>query len=395
MGEIKYKPANAARSEVASRKGFDKAKRILEIVGTSLASFAVLIAFIAAFCVRVTATATGDDLTAIVGQTESESIFYYFGKAYADIADILAGMPEYNGVYATGLYVSTALNTVVGIAMLVCVTVGTIMSIIAFVKFMTHKTDDGNLCPAVFTVVSLLAGAMAFRSLNYVDVNAYGNVNGSVSLDLSSGTEAGIVFAALFLVCGIICKIIKAGKDNLPAKKLVCRIFGAAGAFFCVIALSSASTAAIEMRASSSVTTRNMNFPLLLLSLSFMRSMGIDDSLADKPYEFGALYCGMISAVLVLITILFFALTLCGFLRSYKGKYTACGMVFSIIACACSLAALVVYVVDLAKVSAILGSSGIKYGVGSAVSVFVLSLITLVHSVVKFILSKQIEKQAE
>ena len=50
---------------------------------------------------------------------------------------------------------------------------------------------------------------------------------------------------------------------------------------------------------------------------------------------------------------------------------------------------------SMAKVSAILGSSGIKYGVGSAVSVFVLSLITLVHSVVKFILSKQIEKQAE
>ena len=154
MGEIKYKPANAARSEVASRKGFDKAKGVLEIVGTSLASFAVIIAFIAAFCLRVTAVATGDDLTSIVGQAESESIFYYFGRAYADIADILAGMPEYNGVYATGLYVSTALNTVVGIAMLVCVIVGTIMSIIAFVKFMTHKTDDGNLCPAVFTVVS-------------------------------------------------------------------------------------------------------------------------------------------------------------------------------------------------------------------------------------------------
>lgn len=395
VGEIKYKPANAARSEVASRKGFDKAKRILEIVGTSVASFAVLIAFIAAFCVRVTATATGDDLTAIVGQTESESIFYYFVKAYADIADILAGMPEYNGVYATGLYVSTALNTVVGIAMLVCVTVGTIMSIIAFVKFMTHKTDDGNLCPAVFTVVSLIAGAIAFKSLNYVDARVYGSVSGTVKIGLSAGTEAGLTFAALFLIGGIICKIIKQGKDNLPAKKLVCRIFGAMGAFFCVIALSSAGEAAIEMRAYSSPSTSEMNFSPVLLALTFISGLKVTDTAANKPNEFGALYCGMISAVLVLITILFLALTLCGFLRSYKGKYTACGMVFSIIACACSLAALVAYVVDLAKVSAILGSSGIKYGVGSAVSVFVLSLITLVHSVVKFILSKQIEKQAE
>ena len=138
-----------------------------------------------------------------------------------------------------------------------------------------------------------------------------------------------------------------------------------------------------------------MNFSPVLLALTFISGLKVTDTAANKPNEFGALYCGMISAVLVLITILFLALTLCGFLRSYKGKYTACGMVFSIIACACSLAALVVYVVDLAKVSAILGSSGIKYGVGSAVSVFVLSLITLVHSVVKFILSKQIEKQAE
>lgn len=113
VGEIKYKPANAARSEVASRKGFDKAKGVLEIVGTSLASFAVIIAFIAAFCLRVTAVATGDDLTSIVGQTESESIFYYFGRAYADIADILAGMSEYNGAYATGLYVSTALKRLI------------------------------------------------------------------------------------------------------------------------------------------------------------------------------------------------------------------------------------------------------------------------------------------
>lgn len=399
VGEIKYKPANAARCEVAAKKDYGKAKRILEIVGTSLASFAVLIAFIAAFCVRVTATATGDDLTAIVGQTESESIFYYFGKAYADIADILAGMTEYNGSYATGLYVSTALNTVVGIAMLACVIVGTIMSIIAFVKFMTRKTEEGNLRPAVFTVISLIAGAIAFQSLNYVDVSAYGTMDGTVKLGLSSGTEAGLTFAALFLIGGIICKIIKQGKDNLPAKKLVCRIFGAVGALFCVIALSSAGETAIEMKAtystSSSYSSRTMSFPLLPLSLTFMSTLNVADTAATKPNEYGAFYCGIISAVLILITILFLAFVLCKFLRSYKDKYTAGGMVFSIIACACSLVALVVYVVGMANVSKLLGTSGVKYNVDSVVSVFVLSVITLVHSVVKFILSKQIEKQAE
>ena len=395
VGEIKYKPANAARGEVHAKKDRSRVKKVLEIVGTSLASFAVVIAFIAAFCLRVTATSSGDNLSSVVGQTESASIFYYFGRAYADVADILAEMTEYNGAYATGLYVSTILNTVVGIATLVCVIVGTVKSIIAFVKFMTHKTEEGNLRPAVFTVVSLLAGAMAFQSLNYVDVNAYGNVSGSVTLELSSGTEAGIVFAALFLVGGIICKIIKAGKDNLPAKKLVCRIFGAAGAFFCVIAMSSAGTAAIEMKAFSSVTTRIMNFPLLLLSLSFMRSLSVDDSIANKPYEFGAFYCGLISAVLVLLTILFLAVTLVKFLRAYDGKYSVGGTVFSIIACVCSLAALVVYAVGLANVSSVMGASGVKYEVGSVISAFVLSLITLVHSVVKLILNLQIKKQAE
>lgn len=226
------KPAAAKTAQPAS--GW---KRVLLLVGGACAMAAVFFSFLFVFFLGCSAAGSldaGSSSTALV--SDSPSLFYYFGEAYADLEDALAQLTSYSGYYATSMYLCTVFGTVISAAVLVSVTVFTILAVVRYIQQMFGKSGKSAGPCAFGAYFSYAAGAVLYTALHAVKISVDGSgTSASASIVYNGATLAGIILGAIFLAAyAVLCAI---ARGKFRAAYLAHNILTLAAILFCAAAM--------------------------------------------------------------------------------------------------------------------------------------------------------------
>ena len=217
-------------------------ERVLKILASSFAMLAALTAMIFVFFVGLVASIDGsEELISSISSVplEPNNIFYYFGEAYRDLAelDILTANRELN----VCAYLTTALTTASVSIMLVTTLVFFVLALIRFIRQMTGKTTKSIVRLAAAAYFSFVAGALLFFSSSgvYVDIGASSSgysVSAAISVSFNGATIAGLCVGAAMLAACLGCSIPCDERKNGVGEAILRYIGGIAQiVVFCVL----------------------------------------------------------------------------------------------------------------------------------------------------------------
>lgn len=217
-------------------------ERVLKILASSFAMLAALTAMIFVFFVGLVASIDGsEELISSISSVplEPNNIFYYFGEAYRDLAelDILTANRELN----VCAYLTTALTTAAVCIMLVTTLVFFVLALIRFIRQMTGKTTKSIVRLAAAAYFSFVAGALLFFSSSgvYVDIGASSSgysVSAAISVSFNGATIAGLCVGAAMLAACLGCSIPCDERKNGVGEAILRYIGGIAQiVVFCVL----------------------------------------------------------------------------------------------------------------------------------------------------------------
>ncbi len=337
-----YAPRRPLTAEEAAERKQRHANVLQKVMrycsqGFSLAMAAFALIFV--FLVGITATVSANGESASGGT----DIYYYFGDVYREIGDLLGGMTEYSGTFATSVYLYAVPQTVLIAVFLLAVAALSITGIVLDILRLTGKRRDGKSV-SLYAFLLYTAFAAAFMATNSVWLDMkqlFGS--GSFFIHANGATAAGIalgsVFFTLYIACRITANARKLFKENLVTTVL---------AFVCVplalVVFSVAATPLVQMFTSG--THVLSAGPLMLLA-----AIGILCQTDEAAAAFGEGYAAGSIAMLLLCYLFAAAVITVGLLCMRKSWLAALSpqkngaLAWSVVLTACSAGLLVSYIV--------------------------------------------------
>ncbi|MBE5757056.1 MAG: zinc ribbon domain-containing protein [Clostridiales bacterium] len=180
--------------------------KILDVVGNSVLMLGVVFSLIFIFFIGFSETIGGVEVA-----SSSNSIFYYFGKAYDNLKSLFSMLSNYSASFKTSYYLTTILQTVVVASCLIGCIIFTILATVRFVKKMCNKSTKS---PALFSLLSIVFYFVCVTSLKNIIYYEY--LEGIETIVLNTITKTGII---LSIVCALSYYALKIVNDALTLNK--------------------------------------------------------------------------------------------------------------------------------------------------------------------------------
>ena len=137
--------------------GIATKNNVLEIIGSSILMMGALISLIFVFLIGLGEYKMSSSIIGSIGGlgfnlSDDNNIFYFFGKAYKDIAKTLDVLNSFSASFETGLYLPTILTTIVSATSVICCVTFTILAIVRFSKKLCGKEEKS---PVLFALLSI------------------------------------------------------------------------------------------------------------------------------------------------------------------------------------------------------------------------------------------------
>lgn len=207
---------NAAPAAGETAKKFDWNK-FFKISAAAMALCLTAFTFIFLFCTGVTPTYSYN-IPIDVPRTEV-NYFYYFGKAYSDVAGELSQTAGADPFYYDTAYILPVFGTLVSAAALIAVTALSVFAVIRSIGNLTGKTEKTGEGFAVAAYFAYIAGALALLALNAqkaeLSMSQYDiSVSANAGVQLNGPTIGGIVLGAIFTAALLTFKLLPRGKKS-------------------------------------------------------------------------------------------------------------------------------------------------------------------------------------
>ena len=266
---------NARKAQAKEKKGMsEKAQKRLSLASGILMMGAVFLSLIFSFFIGIRQSLPA---ASYYSSYETYTVWYYFGRAYYAIADVLAGQ-HYSAYTAASYLIPAILSTIIAAATLAASISFTLM---ATVKFGLHfkRADVNYYKPATAAVFSFILGATLFDCIHSVSTpENYASLNDS--------TITGMVFCCLLIIPSLILRTISIGngfKNKQTVLNFVCSVLTI---FFLTLVSGFAISEQAECTFSSAVySSHSINLYELNRTLSLMYGTGANVS-ADFTASF-------------------------------------------------------------------------------------------------------------
>ena len=372
------------------------------------AVFALIFVFLIGF-VGVTTETTG---TKTVTAEEGMNIYYFFGNAYKDLADVKTQVEamQCESLLIADAYLYTIICTVLAAVTIGCVVGFAVPAIISYVKYATGKTEKMDSKWALLTIFSFLGGVAALFAQNYINVKTVLNGTTQTMMTKANGaTIAGVVLCIVFAGLWFVAKMVSYGKEwknKAFVKKAVCVTLSVCllSAFFGVwqylaqtmevINVTSAGTSFVPVeniaRVKASPTCYNEYF------IGLAETMLADGALVKLEANLMAFYvCNILMVFVSIAGVVCVAGNIQSRCAAAEGKKYA-GLIFSIVLFALTVVVLVLFIVMNANANvlferAMKGSSGaeVNYGYGPCIAVMILAGLNLAVSITQTVFERQ------
>lgn len=228
----------AAPAGAEAKKSDCSAEKILGYISNGSALMTALITLIFVFLIGVVVT-----VNASITVTETQSLFYYFGKGFKSIKEMKDTLGDSVSPFSVNVqYIPVSLGAVIAACTLILVTAFSITAIVYGILNLTGKSKKSGTKFAIASFISFTTGSVLLLAL----VNeAFDNGTVTASVSLNGATIAGIVLSALFALITAGASVAVRGKELLNAKSLTNLIVSSAVAVLTCAVLGLSSTAII------------------------------------------------------------------------------------------------------------------------------------------------------
>jgi len=314
-------------------------RKILARCGTSFALVAAIFSLIFVFTIGFTLKGSPNFEEAWnqlgVSNVEDISIYDFFGKNYEDIQLLLNN--RYTGTgnaaisnidhWATALYLTAVLNTIIAAATLIAVTALSITAIVNTAQKLSGKNVKHAESFAFAAFMTFVIGVVALLALNLVTANARNvstssssqPVNMSAAVTFNDATMAGLVLGAIFAGLSLACYV-ASRKIRTPISQFVLNlVFTLAGAVLVTITLNFAYNTAFINKYAYNYNSTTIGLPAAALTQIWGMKIGITLDTIDETF---ALLCAteIIQIALVIVA----GITLIKFvIGMFNGKFGA------------------------------------------------------------------------
>ena len=206
----------APKARLNEKKGMsEKSQKRLRLASGILMMAAVFLSLLCAFFIGVRQSVSNGSY---FGSYETYTVWYYFGRAYYAVDNVLTGS-NYSTYAAASYLIPTIFSTIIAAATLTATIAFTLM---ATVKFGLHfkRANVNYYKPATAAVFSFMLGATLFDCIHSVSThNNYASLNAS--------TVAGMVFCCFLIIGSLILRTISIGngfKDKQTVLNFVCNL---------------------------------------------------------------------------------------------------------------------------------------------------------------------------
>ena len=176
-------------------------QNILHIVGLSIglagAAFAFIFMFFMGISLSIGNAGALPSTFKDISMTEGFNLFDCFGKNF-DFVNELDSMSEYTVVVPIVYYFYAVTHLIIAVATIVCTTTFLILAIYRFVNTMRGRKSKSAEIMIFAAIFSFIAGALCFRSLNYLHINTVvSSDSASISVGLNGATLAGVIITLI------------------------------------------------------------------------------------------------------------------------------------------------------------------------------------------------------
>lgn len=181
------------------------AQKILNCVSQILIGCAALFSLIFVFCIGIRSNYNRFEETV----SNTNFIYYFFGKVYKDIADIYPSFSDATAIAKIAVYLPRILCTIISAVTLLGVVCSAIVSIVACVSKFAFKRNVSFEKPAMVTFTFFVIGALALSALNvYVEKVERSYLLYSFHCGLNGATIAGLILSFVAVAGFVVCKLI-------------------------------------------------------------------------------------------------------------------------------------------------------------------------------------------
>ena len=388
--------------------------KIFGLTSGGIALLGAVFALIFVFLIGFVAETTKISGSSATSATEKMNIYYFFGNAYKDIAEVKTTMADMScaDFYVSDAYVYTIICTILAAVTIACVVGFIIPAIISYVKYATGKTEKVNSKWALLTIFSFLGGVAALFAQNYTDVKTVLNsTTEKVTVGISGATVAGVVLCIIFAALWLGAKLASYGsqwKEKAFIKKAVCVLVSVCllSALFAVWQYLTLGIEILTTTGNSStsiIVTKNVVVSKFSPAYSNEYLVGLAEGMLEKgvliKYEPNIIGYFVSNIILIFVGIAG-TVSIVGCLQSraatVEGKSYK-GLIFSIILFALTAVALALFIVMNANANAIfkvayIGASStfeVNYGYGPCIAVMILAGLNLAVSITQTVFERQ------
>ena len=374
------------------------------------AVFALIFVFLIGF-VGVTTETTG---TKTVTAEEGINIYYFFGNAYKDLADVktqVAAM-QCESLLIADAYLYTIICTVLAAVTIGCVVGFAVPAIISYVKYATGKTEKMDSKWALLTILSFLGGVAALFAQNYINVKTVLNGTTQTMMTKANGaTVAGVVLCIIFAALWLGAKLASYGsqwKEKAFIKKAVCVLVSVCllSALFGVWQYLTLGMEMITTTGNSStsiIVTKNMVISKFSPAYSNEYFIALAEGMLEEAVliKYEPKLIGYFASNIILVFVgIAGTVSIAGCLQSRAatadGKQYK-GLIFSIVLFALSAVSLALFIVMNANANAIfevayVGASSmleVNYSYGPCIAVMILAGLNLAVSITQTVFERQ------
>lgn len=275
--------------------------RILNIAVVCISMLVALFALIFIFFAGFKAVLESNGET----QSESADIFYYFGKAYKERAEILK-LSQPSNYYKAATFLPCIFGTVISASSLISVCALVVTATVFNVQYIVGKRKkSGDAFAIAAFAVFVFCSAALLAMVNSTTEFSSDYLPQTIYYELNSTTVAGIVSGCVFTFIWLCGKIAVCGKQFFQTVNIVKCCLALAATVFTVVTVSLLTLPAIAVDSSEAgITDVKCGILQLLNSLGLLSFKGEGNEIATKAWvvfslgtlafltEVGALICG-------------------------------------------------------------------------------------------------------
>ncbi len=205
--------------------------------GIACTLFALIFVFLIGYTMKVTGS---EDVMQSLGSSsmEDKNLFYYFGDAYKEIADMKNAAIFESSIPVTSAYIYAILGTLISALSIVGVVGFAIPAIIGFVKFAMSGEENHCAKWGVRSALAFLGGAAAMYTLDVMNMSlSYAGESGNAQVAYNGATKAGIALCIVFLAIYAVGNLVRKGKEWKSGKAIAFYVLTVCSAAFAIVVL--------------------------------------------------------------------------------------------------------------------------------------------------------------